>query len=138
LMARRDGTWPVTSIIPVGRMQNQSDEGDCDRGTSPNRARRGNHLRLWEAVYGVLFGEWWLPSCSVPQAESSSSQANSPPQMDHIKLGVYRDRNDLWVKSFSLGPDDVRFRARDTRDLQPFRGSRRASAVYSAICVAVV
>ena len=26
-MARRDGTWPVTSIIPVGRMQNQSDEG---------------------------------------------------------------------------------------------------------------
>src|SRR6516165_5653389 len=66
---------------------------DRDRGTTANRARGGNHLRLWEAVCGALFGEWRLPLCSMPQTESSSSQENSPPQMDHIKLGLYRDRN---------------------------------------------
>src|SRR5262249_1350307 len=60
---------------------------DHDRGTTPNRARRGNHLRLWAAVCGVLFGEWWLPLCSMSQTESSSSQESSPPQLDHIKLG---------------------------------------------------
>src|SRR5215469_17494557 len=65
---------------------------DRDHGITPNRARRGNHLRLWAAVCGVLFGEWWLPLCRMPQAESSPSQENSPPQMEHIKLGVYRDQ----------------------------------------------
>src|SRR5436309_2237338 len=52
---------------------------DRDRGTTPNRARRGNHLRLWAAVCEILFGEWWLPLPGMPQKESSSSPQNSPP-----------------------------------------------------------
>src|SRR5262252_6954751 len=73
---------------------------DRDRGTTPNRARRGNHLRLWAAVCGVLFGKRWLPLCSMPQTESSSSQENSPSQMDHIKVSdLSRQGCPVWVKS---------------------------------------
>src|SRR5262249_15490367 len=85
---------------------------DRDRGTTPNRARRGNHLRLWAAVCGVLFGEWWLPLCSMPQTESSSSQESSPPQLDHIKIGVFIETRNVRFRSegdIASNPRDVRF-----------------------------
>src|SRR6516162_1756002 len=62
---------------------------DRDRGSAPNRARGGNHLRLWAGVPEVLFGEWRLPLPSVSQKESSSSPESAPrPQTDQIIGGL--------------------------------------------------
>src|SRR4029077_2407445 len=57
---------------------------DRDRGSAPTPARGGDPLRLWVGLLEVLFGEWRLPLCSMPQKESSSSPKSSPPRTDQI------------------------------------------------------